>query len=59
MMNKCEAEIDAIRIKLYEETKDMTKEERNKRLSDRVQKAAAEFGFTVIPSASRIESNAS
>ena len=58
MMNKCESEIDAIRIKLYEETKGMTKEERNKRLNERVQKAAAEFGFTVIPSASRIKSNA-
>ena len=52
MMNKCEVEIDAIRIKLYEETKDLTREERNKRLNDRVQKLAAQHGFTIVPSAS-------
>ena len=50
MMSKCEAEIDAIRIKLYEETKHMTREEQNKRLRDRGQKLAAEFGFTIVPS---------
>ena len=58
MMNKCEAEIDAIRLKIYEETKNMTKEEQDKRLNDRVQKVAAEFGFTVVPSASRAKVNA-
>ena len=51
MMNRCEAEIDAIRVKLYEETKHLTREEQNKRLRDRGQKLAAEFGFTIIPSA--------
>ena len=54
MMNRCEAEIDAIRVKLYEETKHLTKEEQNKRLRDRGQKLAAEFGFTIIPSASEV-----
>ena len=49
-MNQCEAEIDAIRLKLYEETKDMTKEEQDKRLNERVQRLAAQFGFTIIPS---------
>ena len=51
MMNRCEAEIDAIRIKLYEETKHLTREERIKRLNDKGQKLAAEFGFTIVPSA--------
>ena len=51
MMNRCEAEIDAIRIKLYEKTKDLTKEEQDKRLRDKGQKLAAEFGFTIVPSA--------
>jgi len=50
MMNRCEAEIDAIRIKLYEETKHLTREEQKKRLNDKVQKLAAEFGFTIVPS---------
>jgi len=53
-MNRCEAEIDAIRVKLYEETKHLTKEEQNKRLRDRGQKLAAEFGFTIIPSANEV-----
>jgi hypothetical protein len=51
MMNRCEAEIDAIRVKLYEETKHLTREERIKRVNDKGQKLAAEFGFTIIPSA--------
>jgi len=49
-MNRCEAEIDAIRIKLYEETKHLTREERIKRINDKGQKLAAEFGFTIVPS---------
>ena len=51
MMSKCEAEIDAIRVKLYEETKDLTREERIKRANDKSQKLAAQFGFAFIPSA--------
>ena len=51
MMNRCEAEIDAIRLKLYEETKDLSREDDNKRLSELGQKLAEEFGFTIIPSA--------
>ena len=55
-MNIYEAEIDAIRIKLYEETKHLTKEERIKRANDKAQKLAAQFGFTIVPSASGIKS---
>ena len=51
MMNKCEAEIDAIRLQLYEETKNLTREEDNKRLKDLVKKLAKEHGITVISSA--------
>ena len=50
MMSRCEAEIDAIRIKLYEETKHLTREERIKRTNDKAKKLAAEFGFTIVPS---------
>ena len=50
-VNNIEAEVDAIRDKIYEETKHLSREEQNKRLQDRVQKAAAQFGFTIIPSA--------
>ena len=47
-----EAEIDAVRVKLYEETKDLTKEERIERANDKAQKLASEFGFTIFSSAS-------
>ena len=57
-MNRYEAEIDATRIKLYEETKHLTKEERVKRVNDKAQKLAAQFGFIIVPSASGIKSKA-
>lgn len=51
MMNRCEAEIDAIRLELYEETKDLTREERIKRTNDNAKKLAAQYGFKIAPSA--------
>ena len=59
IMNRCEAEIDAIRLKLYEETKDLTVDERIKRSNENAQKLAKEFGFKIISSATEIESHAS
>jgi len=52
-MNKCEAEIDAIRLKLYEETKHLTREENAKRLRDKTQKLAVQYGFTIGAPTSR------
>ena len=57
MMNRCEAEIDAIRLKIYEEIKHMSKEEQDKRIRGRVQKLAAEFGFTIVDSAKQTPPN--
>ena len=54
-MNKCEAEIDAIRLKLYEETKDLTREENAKRLKDKTQKLAAQYGFIIVKSAKEVK----
>ena len=51
MMNRCEAEIDVIRLQLYEETKDLTVEENNKRLKELGQKLSAQYGFTIVDSA--------
>jgi len=45
--NNIEDEIDAIRLKLYEETKDLTREERTRRSNERGQKLAAQYGFTI------------
>ena len=50
-VNNCEMEIDAIRDKIYTETKHMTKEEQAKRLRDKTQKLAAQFGFKIVASA--------
>jgi len=52
-MSRIEEELDAIRIKLYEETKDLTIEERIKRTNELTQKLAEQYGFTVVPSARR------
>jgi len=49
--NKTEAEIDAIRDKIYEETKHLTRDEQAKRLREKVQKLSKQYGFTVVPSA--------
>jgi len=54
-MNRCEAEIDAIRLRLYEETKHLTIEERIKRTNDKARKLAAQYGFTIGTPKSVIE----
>ena len=46
-MTRCEAEIDAIRDKLYEETKHMTREERIRRSNEQGQRLAAQYGFKI------------
>jgi len=58
MMNRCEAEIDAIRLQLYDETKDLTREEQMKRSRELAQKLAKEFGFTIISSANDVKREA-
>ncbi len=47
MMNRCEAEIDAIRDKIMEETKYLTREENKKRLNEQAQSLAAQYGFKI------------
>ncbi len=42
-----EAELDATRIKLYEETKDLTNEERVKRNNERLKRLSAQYGFKI------------
>jgi len=50
-VNRCEEEIHAIRNKIYEETKNMTREEQAKRLMDNTRELAAQYGFTIVKSA--------
>jgi len=57
-MNKCEAEIDKIRLALYEETKHMTPDEHARWSNERAQKLAAQYGFTIATPPSRIKTPA-
>jgi len=50
-INKIEAEIDAIRDKIYEETKNMTREEQIKRVNDKAQRLAMQYGFKIVANA--------
>ena len=52
-MNRCEAEIDAIRLELYKETKDLSNDENNRRLSELGKKLSIQFGFKLVESARR------
>ena len=45
-----EDEIDAIRLEIYEETKNMTLEERHEYYRKCSEEAAKEYGFKCIPS---------
>ena len=49
-MNRCEAEIDAIRLKLYEEIKHLTIDERIERVNDKARKLAEQYGFIIVKS---------
>jgi len=51
LMNPCEAEIDAIRLKLHEKTKHMTPEEHTRWSNERGYRLAAQYGFTIVKSA--------
>ena len=46
-----EREIDAIRAKLYEESKLMTQDERIRRANARAHELAKQYGWKIIPAA--------
>ena len=52
-INKIEAEIDTIRDNIYEETKHLTREEQIKRVNDKAQRLAVQYGFKIIDSAKK------
>ena len=49
--NTIEQEINQIRVRIYEETKDMTAEERVKRVNRIGEAAAKKYGFRVVADA--------
>ena len=55
-MNRCEAEVDAIRIKLHEQTKHMTVSEHTRWSNERAQKLSAQYGFKIGKPLSKQES---
>ena len=50
-VNSCEMEIDAIRDKIYAEIEHMTRAEQAKRLKDKTQTLAIQYGFKIVASA--------
>jgi hypothetical protein len=46
-MNRCEAEIDAIRDILYEKYKNMLPAEHTRHVNEQAEKLAAQYGFTI------------
>jgi len=48
--NNPETEINRIRVKLYEETKNLTIDQRVKRSNELAERLAEQYGFTVSPS---------
>ena len=47
IMNRCEAEVDSIRDRLYEKTKLMTATEHTNWSNERAQRLAAQYGFKI------------
>jgi hypothetical protein len=53
-VNPWEKELNEIRIKQYEETKDLSIEERVKRTNEKGQELAAKYGFKIGTPADRV-----
>ncbi|MDR2180464.1 MAG: hypothetical protein LBP21_09160 [Synergistaceae bacterium] len=50
LISNVEQEVNEIRLKIYEETKDLTPEQYKKRLDEMTMATARKYGFTVISS---------
>ena len=50
-ISNVEHEIDRIRLEIYEETKDLTREQRIERTNKIAESAAKKFGFKIVASA--------
>ncbi|MDR1705402.1 MAG: hypothetical protein LBS19_12050 [Clostridiales bacterium] len=47
-ISRIEQEVNQIRLKIYEETKDLTPEQYKERLNSVTEAAAKEFGFKIV-----------
>ena len=52
-ISNIEKEVNQIRLKIYEETKDLTPEQYRQRLDKITEAAAKKYGFKVVPNASK------
>ena len=50
-ISKIEQDVNQIRLKIYEETKDLTPEQYKKRLDSVTESAAKKYGFKIVASA--------
>jgi len=51
MISKAEQEVNQIRLRIHEETKDLTPAQYKERLDKLTEANAAKYGFKVVPSA--------
>jgi len=51
MISRVEHEVNQIRLKIYEETKDLTPEQYRERLNKITETAAQKYGFKIVASA--------
>ena len=58
MYKAVEQEVNAIRLQIYEETKNMTHEQRKERLQKIIDAAEKEFGFKRVTNARMISGSA-
>ena len=56
MISNAEREVNQIRLELYEETKNLTPEQYRARLDTLTETNAEKYGFKVVPSAKRRQS---
>jgi len=54
MMNRCEAEVDAIRDKLYKKYKNMTPAEHTQHVNEQTEKVATQYGFKIGTPSSKL-----
>ena len=57
LKSKIEREVDAIRLSIYEETKDMTTAQLNEYYRKSGEAAAKKYGFKIVPSVSKSDAN--
>ena len=54
-ISKIEQEVNQIRLKIYEETKDLTPEQYKERLTKVTEAAAQKYGFKIVESAKEVK----